>query len=181
VGFHLNDDVKTIEGDERFDVAPGVSGGVQVPAACANGIFVTQVNNAVFNFGKDGFSLTTEQDYDLSPGELVALDVTTGEIVWDVTFPTQILGAVTIANDVVFTAGLDGVIRALNLADGALIWSAQANAGVNAPLAVAGDYLIVGAGIGINPSSDTAEPAPELSLELAAFKLGGAAATPVSN
>jgi outer membrane protein assembly factor BamB len=181
VGFHLNDDVKAIEGDERFDVAPGVSGGVQVPAACANGIFVTQVNNTVFNFGKDGFSLTTEKDYDVSPGELVALDVSTGDVIWDVPFPTQILGAVTIANDVVFTAGLDGVIRALHLTDGSLLWSAQANAGINAPLAVAGDYLIVGAGIGINPSSDTANPAPEISLEVAAFRLGGAVATPVSN
>lgn len=180
VGFHLNDDVKAIEGDERFDVAPGVSGGVQVPAACANGIFVTQVNNMVFNFGKDGFSLTTEEEYDLSPGELVALDITTGEIIWSVPFPTQILGAATIANDVVFTAGLDGVIRALNLSDGALLWSAQANAGINAPLAVAGEYLIVGAGIGINPSSDTAEPVPAISLEVVAYKLGSASATPVS-
>ncbi|MBN9249474.1 MAG: hypothetical protein J0I86_02655, partial [Mesorhizobium sp.] len=72
VGFHLNDEVKEITGDERFDVAPGVSGGVQVPAACANGIVVVQVNNMVFNFGKDGFGLASEE-YDLSPGELVAL------------------------------------------------------------------------------------------------------------
>lgn len=180
VGFHLNDDVKAIEGDERFDVAPGVSGGVQVPAACSNGIVVTQVNNMVFNFGKDGFSLTTEAEYDLSPGELVALDASTGEIIWSVPFPTQILGAATITNDVVFTAGLDGVIRALNLSDGALLWSAQANAGINAPLAVAGEYLIVGAGIGINPSSDTAEPVPDISLEVIAYKLGSVSATPVS-
>lgn len=181
VGFHLNDDVKAIEGDERFDVAPGVSGGIQVPAACSNGIFVTQVNNMVFNFGKDGFSLTTEEEYDLSPGELVAIDISTGEIIWSVPFPTQILGAATIANDVVFTAGLDGVIRGLNLSDGTLLWSGQANAGINAPLAVAGEYLIAGAGIGINPSSDTAEPVPTISLEIIAFKLGSVSATPVSN
>jgi outer membrane protein assembly factor BamB len=180
VGFHLNDEIKEITGDERFDVAPGVSGGVQVPAACANGIVVVQVNNSVFNFSKDGFGLASEK-YDLSPGELVALETATGAIVWSVPFPTQILGAATIANDVVFTAGLDGVIRGLSLADGSLLWSGQANAGINAPLAIAGEYLIVGGGIGINPSSDTAAPAPDISLEVIAFKLSGTPATPVSN
>ena len=181
VGFHLNSDVESIEGDERFDVSPGVSGGIQVPAAYADGIVVVQTNNFIFNFGKDGFSLNLEGTYDVSPGELVALDVTTGEIIWSAPFPTMILGAATISNDVVFTAGLDGVIRALNLADGALIWSAQANAGINAPLAVAGDTLIVGSGIGINPSSDTADPVPQVTPEIIVFKLGDVVATPVSN
>lgn len=80
----------------------------------------------------------------------------TGQILWDVEIPTGIAGpGPTIANDVLFMAGLDGIVRRYNTSDGSLVWSYQAPAGTNAPFAIAGGLLLVPAGSFILPSADT--------------------------
>jgi len=47
----------------------------------------------------------------------------------------------------VITSVFGGTVYALNRANGEIVWSYQASAGLNAPLAVAGDTIIVPAGI----------------------------------
>jgi outer membrane protein assembly factor BamB len=57
-------------------------------------------------------------------------------------------GGATVVNDLVFTSTLDGMVYALNRADGSEAWSWQAPAGINATPAVAGDTIVVPAGGG---------------------------------
>ena len=72
----------------------------------------------------------------------------------------------------VFIAGLDGVLRAFNTADGSLIRSIQLPAGANAPFAIANDLLLVPAGSFFVPSADSiGEPAMPFP-QVVAFKLG---------
>ena len=51
------------------------------------------------------------------------------------------------ANDVVFTSTYDGTVYALRARDGAILWRSRMAAGVNACPSVAGDVLLVGAGV----------------------------------
>jgi hypothetical protein len=95
-----------------------------------------------------------------------------------------------VANDVVFSATLDGVFRAYAATTGEPIWSYQAGAGINAPPAVAGDLVIVAAaGPLIAPSAAPAAatpggpaevevaPAPTPVNELIAMRLPASAGT----
>jgi hypothetical protein len=74
-----------------------------------------------------------------------------------------------VANDVVFGAGLDGVVRGFNTASSHEIWRYQAGAGINAPLAVAGDLLLVPAGGPFIPAGEM----PPAQNVLIALRLGG--------
>lgn len=56
-------------------------------------------------------------------------------------------GAATVANDVVFTSDFTGKDYAYSTANGKLLWTAQAPAGINAFPAVTQKLLLVGAGI----------------------------------
>jgi outer membrane protein assembly factor BamB len=78
--------------------------------------------------------------------------------------PSPNFGCATVADDVVFTSTYDGVVYAFATSDGSMLWHTRMRAGVNACLAIAGDSLLVGAGIR-RPNGD----APEL----VAFGLDG--------
>src|SRR5699024_5320152 len=103
-------------------------------------------------------------------------------IIWDVSQPTGTLAAATVVNDLVFTGGLDGVLHAYAADDGTEFWRYQASAGLNAPIAVAGDWIFVPAAAAFIPSKDTADPAPDPAFQLVALKIGGdAQASPQAN
>src|SRR5687767_4865482 len=65
-------------------------------------------------------------------GELVALNAADGSVKWSVDLQAMNVGAATVANDVVFTATLDGVVRAYDVQTGEPVWTHQAAAGINA-------------------------------------------------
>jgi glucose dehydrogenase len=179
VGKHQNDNVSDIpDTGDSLEVYPGTLGGVETPMALANGVlYVPVINLSTFYFPTklDAAKL----DFTKGSGELVAIDVNTGATIWDVEIIIAPYAAATVANDVVFTAGLDGVVRAYNTADGSAVWMGKAPAGINAPLAISGDYLLVPAGGIFAPSADTDNPAPTQANALHAFKIGaGGAATP---
>lgn len=157
---------------------------METPFAFADGV----VFLPVVNFGTK-YSATeldaTSLDFSKGTGELVALDGATGKVLWDVQLPAPLYAAATVVNDLVFTGGLDGVIRAHKVDDGSAVWSYQATAGVNAPLAISGDYLYIPAGGPIYASKDTKEPKATPVPNLIALKIGGnatpvAAASPVA-
>jgi PQQ-like domain/Sigma-70 factor, region 1.2/Sigma-70 region 2 len=79
-------------------------------------------------------------------GALLALNPATGSTRWVHRFPTADYGAATVSNDVVFTSTFNGKVYALDSRSGAVLWSAQAPAGVNGFAAVDGNTLLVGAG-----------------------------------
>jgi outer membrane protein assembly factor BamB len=155
-------------------VIPGFFGGVLTPMAFAEETgFVPVINMPlVFTDTTSAFDLAT------ATGEIVALRASDGNVRWRTAVETFFSGGATVANDVVFGAGLDGIVRAFDIATGEERWRFQADAGINAALAVAGDMLFVPAGAGLI-GGQGATP----TTELLAFRLDGAVVggTPVAS
>ena len=98
---------------EVVEIAPGAWGGVVSPVAYADGLLFVPVVDFPTRYTSTGYD---QGVCSISPGhavELVAIDATTGRhrLVAD-PLPTPAFAGATVANDVVFTAGLDGVLRA---------------------------------------------------------------------
>ena len=103
----------------------------------------------------------------------MALNGSDGSIVWQVDLATAPYAGATICNDIVFSAGLDGLILAFAVADGTEVFRYQAPAGVNAMAAVSGDYLIIPAGGPLFPSSAATSQPVEAASQVVALKIGG--------
>ena len=145
VGLHRNDHgplpARTVT------VCPGLYGGVETPMAFAGGRLFVPVVNLCMRGSATGYeSLALVDVAGRGRGALTALDARTGRPVWTRHFPAPTFGCATVANDVVFTATLDGHVYGLSTADGRVLWQARMRAGVNACPAVDGDQLLVGAG-----------------------------------
>jgi outer membrane protein assembly factor BamB len=151
VGVHLNDGGPARNapfGRLPQRVYPGWLGGVQTPMAVSAGVIYVPVNNlcAVYERQDNATRGSRLCDPATASGEIVALDGATGRPLWRRTYLSQNYGGATVVNDLVLTVWFDGAIRAFAARDGRLVWRARAPAAVNAPPAVAGDMLIVGAG-----------------------------------
>jgi glucose dehydrogenase len=174
VGKHENDDLTELPTDKTVMVYPGTFGGVETPLAYADGVIYAPV----FNLGS-GYTATgldpSSLDISTATGELVALDAATGDIMWDIELPTGTLAGATVVNDLVFIGGLDGLVRAHNITDGSQVWAFQTGAGINAPLAVSGDYLYVASGGPLIPSDDTQDAKPVDGAALIAISLSSGA------
>ncbi|HEU0164141.1 MAG TPA: PQQ-binding-like beta-propeller repeat protein, partial [Thermomicrobiales bacterium] len=170
VGKHKNDQLQQLT-DQFIQVFPGGNGGVLTPPACADGVFYCVVTNRPSWVNATGSESHPEEPWE---GEVIAIDVETGNIIWDIHVPTFPTGSIIVANDQVITAGLDGLVRAFNRKDGSQTWNFQLKAGINAPVAIAGDELYVAAGTQYRPSPDqiTEEVAADATYELISFKLG---------
>ncbi|MGH2562052.1 MAG: PQQ-binding-like beta-propeller repeat protein [Thermomicrobiales bacterium] len=191
VGIHQNDDLQEIPEGETVEVYPGVLGGVETPMAYADGVLFVPVVNLPGSYTSTGFD-GASLDLSRGTGELAALNVADGSTTWQVDLPQAVFSGVAVANDVVFTATLDGVIRAVSAETGEELWTYQAGSGVNAPPTVAGDMLIVpAAGFLIPPAgaeeeaaTPEASPAEEAPVnQVIAFRLpggDGVAATPAA-
>jgi alcohol dehydrogenase (cytochrome c) len=84
-------------------------------------------------------------------GNVTAVDYNTGKIRWQVKTPQPMIGGIlTTAGGLVFTGEGNGWFRAYDSDTGAILWSFQAGAGVNAPpssYTVEGkQYIVVAAG-----------------------------------
>ena len=75
-----------------------------------------------------------------------ALNLKTGAVEWDTKVGTMPLGAATVVNNLVFTALYTGQLIAVNRATGAIVYSKSLPTTVNAPLAIAGNTVLVAAG-----------------------------------
>ena len=177
VGRHENENVEEIPEGQTIEVYPGTLGGVETCMAYADGTVFAAVLNWPSNYTSTELAGGTGFDLSNATGDLVAIDVTNGQIKWQVECPTGLLGAATVVNDVVFTGGLDGVIRAFNVADGTPLWSVTGTAGINAPFAVSGDYIIIPTTAAYIASPDSNMTGPS-GLAVHAFKLGENGATP---
>jgi alcohol dehydrogenase (cytochrome c) len=145
VGLHANDAGPLPR--RRVTVCPGLLGGVETPMAYAEGrLFVPVVD--LCGWGSAiGRQELTEVDPAQGRGRLVALDATTGHVLWERRLPSPVFGCATVSNDVVFTSTYDGVVRALAVGSGRLLWLERMRAGVNACPAVVGDLVLVAAGV----------------------------------
>ncbi len=143
VGKHVNDTLDPITGPT--EVYPGLLGGVETPMAYSDGMLYVPVINLATTFiptGIGGFSFTG------GTGELVAIDVNYGHVVWKKDYSSLNVGGATVVNDLVFTATFDGTIYAYNKYTGEQLYTYQAPAGINAWPAVAGDTIVWPCGAG---------------------------------
>jgi outer membrane protein assembly factor BamB len=78
---------------------------------------------------------------------MIAVNQDTGKIEWDDKLPSSPYGAAAVTNNVVFTTTYHGDLYAFNATTGAILLKTPLSAGSNAPLAIAGDYVITGAAV----------------------------------
>ncbi|HEX5763425.1 MAG TPA: PQQ-binding-like beta-propeller repeat protein [Solirubrobacterales bacterium] len=163
---HDNDNLYAMRGEydriKKGTVYPGILGGVIAPGATdGSSVFVPVVNSPAEAISG---SETGESGTVAPSGEIVALDVATGQIEWKHKFATApAYGATTVVNDLVFVTTADGKVHGFDTSSGRLAWQESLPAGTNAGVMADGNTLVAGAGLA------TAEgQAPEL----VAYSLG---------
>jgi outer membrane protein assembly factor BamB len=127
-----------------YTILPGSLGGVLTNMSLAGGSVYVATVDLPFTIPKMSYPLG---DPDGSgTGEIVALSLATGHVEWDTKVPAMPFGATTVSNDLVFTTLYNGSLIALNRATGAIVYRHSLPAATNAPIAIAGNAIIVPAG-----------------------------------
>lgn len=149
VGKHENDTLDILTGETK--VLPGILGGVETCMAYSDGMVYIPVVDMSTNYIPEGVNYSSI-NFAAGKGELVAIDVNLGKILWTKTYDSLNIGAATVVNDVVFTATFSGMIYGYNAKTGAQLFSYQAPAGINSWPAVAGNTIVWPAAVGGIPS-----------------------------
>ena len=182
VGIHQNDDREVVPEGVTIEVYPGALGGVETPMAYGDGrIFAAVMNLATF-YTSTGISFGPASTWPVF-GELYGINASNGAVEWHWNVPGMPLGAMAVANDVVFHVGTNGTVMGFDSTAGTLIWQYQLPSGVNAPVAIAGDEIYVAAAGGFTATPDLFEDGavPEQAPGLYVFKLGvGGGTTPMT-
>jgi alcohol dehydrogenase (cytochrome c) len=127
-------------------IEPGDIGGVlSNPAVAAGTVYVATVDEPV-TYTKLTQVLAARSPLTPPGGEIEALSVATGKVEWDTRVPGLPLGAMTVSNNLVFSTLYDGELIALSRATGAIVYRHQLPTSTNAPIVVAGNFVIVPAG-----------------------------------
>jgi outer membrane protein assembly factor BamB len=162
---HDNDGLLAMRGETKklpkeAEVWPGILGGVIAPmAASKTTLFVPVVNHPLTV--KDGVEIGEGEEIG---GEMVAIDIATGQEEWSTEYEAPAFGAPVAVNDMVFLATYDGIVHGLAAESGEEVWTEQLPAGSNSGMTANGDSLIVPAGL---PLEEGQAPA------LVAYRLGG--------
>jgi outer membrane protein assembly factor BamB len=151
VGEHSVSDNYSLEAMEHkltlkapYLILPGGLGGLlSNPALAGNNVYVASVD-LPFTVAKMSYPLGAP-DGD-GTGEIEALNLTTGQIEWDTKVPAMPLGGTTVSNNLVFTTLYTGVLIALNRSTGAIVYEHKLPTSTNAPIAIAGNTILVPAG-----------------------------------
>ncbi len=161
VGIHVNDTLTEFPPGQTVWAYPGVWGGVETPMAYADGTIYALVTNLPSPLNATGWDATNGTDavnrvegatvLKNGAAEVDALDAATGKILWKTNLSEVAFGSVTVVNNLIFTAMLDGTIYALSRSDGTIVWQYKAPGGINAWPAVAGDTIVWPVGIGDGP------------------------------
>jgi outer membrane protein assembly factor BamB len=164
---HDNDNLYAMRGEydklkTPFTVYPGALGGVIAPMATdGKTVFAPVVNlSATMASGTE-----KQEGAGSTNGELVAIDVASGQVKWTYEFQqAPAFGSTTVTNDLVFTTTSDGKVHGFDTKSGRLAWQATLPAGTNAGVAIDGDMMLAPAGL---PSAEGQTP------QLVAYRLGG--------
>jgi outer membrane protein assembly factor BamB len=127
-----------------YTILPGSLGGVLSNPALAGGTVYVATVNQRFTLAKMSYPLGGPDGK--GSGQIEALSLATGQVEWDTRVPAYPLGAMTVSNDLVFTTLYTGVLIALNRATGAIVYEHQLPTSANAPIAIAGNTILVPAG-----------------------------------
>lgn len=126
-------------------IAPGSLGGVLSDLSLAGDTLYV----ATLDLTMKESSLTTvvaSSVVSKPSGEVEALDLTTGKVEWDTKVSSFPLGATTVSNDLVLTTLFNGELLALNRTTGAIVYRQKLPTSTNAPIAIAGNTIVVPAG-----------------------------------
>jgi outer membrane protein assembly factor BamB len=138
----------------KFDLEPGVFGGVESQLATNGSTTFAAVNNLAVPISVKGVTESASAfvaSIGKATGEMVAVDQDTGKIEWDDKLPSSPYGAAAVTNNVVFTTTYNGDLYAFNAATGAILLKTRLSASTNAPVTIDGDYVIAGAGVALSP------------------------------
>jgi outer membrane protein assembly factor BamB len=161
VGMHINDQLTELTAATR--VLPGSFGGVLTPPALAEGVVYVAMLNAPTMYSANQTAYFGSEVGSIN-GDLVAIDATTGKVLWDTTIDGDPTGGVTVVNDLVITATFQGNVIAHQRETGKEVWRWKAPGGINSWMSVSGDTLVIPVG--------SANPAVVVAL-----RLGGAGPT----
>jgi len=139
VGMHQNDDLQTLP-DTGIEVYPGLLGGIETMPAYADGLIFVPYNDLSSVYTSMGQLSTTP--FQAGTCGLAAIDVNTGNIIWDNKINSLNFGAATVSNDVVFTATYEGTIYAFETKTGKQLWTYRTMTGINGWPAIAGDTIV---------------------------------------
>jgi outer membrane protein assembly factor BamB len=181
VGTHKNDDRRDFpDPNESIEVWPGTLGGVETPMAfdAATNLVLAPVYELPSTYIGTGFDPNKPFDFTSATGFIVALNATDGSIAWQTATATGPLAGLTVINDVLISGGLDGVVFAYNIADGSEVWKYQLPVGINAPIAVSGDWVFLPAGGPLIPTAASNPTLPAGGIALYALNLTGTVQAP---
>jgi outer membrane protein assembly factor BamB len=144
---HEDDGLLAMRGEESKiktgTVYPGALGGVIAPMSTdGSSVFVPVVNNPIELVSG---SETTEGG--AISGEVIALDLATGNANWRQSLASPAFGATTAVNDLVFATTYEGSISAFSAKSGQVVWREALPAGTNSGVMADGDTLIAPAGL----------------------------------
>ena len=141
-----------------YTSAPGSLGGVLANMAVADGTVYVGTIDLPLTYTNLNSPVGTKAT-SAPTGEVEALSLATGKVEWDTKVPDMPLGAATVAGDLVFTTLYKGVLIALDRRTGAIVYRRSLPAATNAPIAIAGNAVIVPAGA---PKTSGAAGQPQL-------------------
>jgi len=134
----------------KFELEPGVFGGVESQLATNGSTTFAAVNNLGVPLTVKGVTESSAAFQAAIPkatGEMIAVNQDTGKIEWDDKLPSSPYGAATVTNNVVFTTTYSGDLYAFNATTGAILLKTPLSAQTDAPVAIAGGYVIAGAAV----------------------------------
>ena len=144
-----------------YSVEPGIVGGVETNMALADGVIYVPVANLASQWTvTSGLGKAT---FTQGGGEMLALGLNSGKVLWDTQLSQMPDGDATVSNDLIFTTAFDGYLLALARDDGRLVWRKKLPAFTNAPIAIEGATLVTAASY---PGGKGQTP------EVVAFRLG---------
>jgi glucose dehydrogenase len=163
VGEHNGHDGDSLQALEHhstltapFTTLPGSIGGVLTDLAVASNTVYVAALDVPITYRTLNLAVKAAGP---ATGEVEALNLATGKVEWDTKVPQMPLGAVTVSNDLVFTTLYKGVLLALDRRNGAIVYRRQLPASTNAPIAIAGNRLIVPAG---SPTTSAGRRDPQI-------------------
>jgi outer membrane protein assembly factor BamB len=129
-----------------YTFEPGAIGGVLTNMAVAGGSVYAAAINVALKATTMGSVDGNASGGGTTGGDVEALNLATGTVEWDTPVSSLPLGATTVCNDLVFTTLFNGTLIALNRATGAIVYRHTLPTTTNAPLAIAGNTVLVPAG-----------------------------------
>jgi outer membrane protein assembly factor BamB len=156
---HDDDSLRALKGKSApklpFTYDPGALGGILTNMAVAGNTVYVATINFPFRFKNDSQINGLNINRTLA-GDVEALNLVTGKVEWSTAVKDFPLGAVTVSNNLVMTTLLEGQLIALNRSTGKVVDTIQLPRSTNAPIAIAGNTIIVPDGGPVKKSDKTA-------------------------